>query len=63
MSVREVIDVVAKIISVFLGTLLLFSILNGDITIFMVIGALSVTYLFIHYWEKRFLAHKNDKVK
>lgn len=61
MSLREKIDAIAKILSVFLGTLLFFSILNREITLFMVMGALAVTYLFVHYWEKRFLAQKTKK--
>ncbi|MFA5986495.1 MAG: hypothetical protein WC819_04090 [Parcubacteria group bacterium] len=55
---KQEIEAMLKIISVFLGTFLLFSILNGSVTIFMTMGALSVTYLFVHYWEKRYAKKK-----
>lgn len=55
---KHEIEAILKILCVFLGSLLLLSVFNGKITIFMVMGALSITYIFVHYWEKRFLVKK-----
>lgn len=57
MSKKEF-DAVAKIMIVFLGTLLFFTVMNGGMSIFMLIGALCVTYIFVHLWEKRYLKSK-----
>jgi hypothetical protein len=62
MDSREKIEVVLKIFIIFLGILLVLSVLNGAVTAYMTIGALSFTYIFIHYWEKRFLAKKKREV-
>jgi len=55
MILREKIETILTIVIVFLSTLLVLSIFNGVVTLFMVAGALGVTYIFVHYWEKRFL--------
>lgn len=59
---KQEIEAILKIVCVFLGSLLFLSVLNGRVTSIMIIGSLAITYIFVHYWEKRFLA-KKQKVK
>ncbi len=63
MTVKQQAEVILRILIIFLSALFILSIVNGGITLFIVIGALSVTYLFLHYWEKRFLSKQHKKVK
>jgi hypothetical protein len=58
MDIRKKIYAVLKIVIIFLSSLLFLVILNGKISLFMIVGALSITYIILHYWEKRFLAIK-----
>ena len=55
---RQNIETILTIVIVFLGFLLILSMLNGAVTAFMSIGALSITYIFVHYWERQFLRKK-----
>jgi len=63
MKNQEKIETILKIIIVFLGALLILSFLNSKITLFMIIGALGVTYIFVHYWQKRFITAQQKKHK
>ncbi|PID51941.1 MAG: hypothetical protein CR972_04545 [Candidatus Moraniibacteriota bacterium] len=61
---KKNIEIILTIFIVFLGSLLIFSVVNGKVTVFMIIGALSVTYIFVHYWERQFLKKKyKDEIK
>ena len=62
-KLRQQIDISLKIIIVFLSTLLVLSIFNGAVTLFMVAGALGVTYIFVHYWERHFLRLQQQEKK
>lgn len=57
LTVRQKIDVIMRVISIFLLALLLFSIGFGGIKLVSVVPALSITYLSVHYWQ-RFLIKK-----
>lgn len=54
MTISQKIEVVCRIVIVFLVILLIFTILNGVVNMYMTIGALSGTYIFIHYWQKSY---------
>lgn len=56
---KSVVEAVLVIIIFFLSVLLLFVILGQDVTLHMIIGALASTYVFVHYWEKKY--HKTKK--
>ena len=63
MSLKQKIETILKIIIVFLGALLALSVFNGEITLLMIIGALGVTYIFVHYWQKRFVIAQQTEVQ
>lgn len=63
MDHREKIEIILKIVIVFLSALLVLSIFNNGVTPFMVVGALGVTYIFIHYWQKRIITLQQKKMQ
>jgi hypothetical protein len=54
MSSKQTTEAIMLIVNFFLGVLLLLIVLNGGLNSFMIIGALTSTYIFVHYWEKRY---------
>ncbi len=63
MGNKQIIEIVLKIIIIFLSALLILSIFNGAVTLFMMVGALGVTYIFIYYWQRRVISLKQEKVQ
>jgi O-antigen/teichoic acid export membrane protein len=61
MDKRKQIEIILRIIIIFLVSFLLLSLLNGAVTIHMAIGGLTFTYIILHYWEKRYLKQKQLK--
>lgn len=49
-------ETVLTIVIFFLSALLLLGVLNGKITALMLVGALSLTYLFVRYWRRHTIA-------
>jgi hypothetical protein len=63
MTLKEKIEVILIMVIIFLSALFIFTVINGGLSIFITIGALSLTYIIIHYWEKRFLKKKQQRMK
>jgi len=63
MKIREKIEIILKIIIIFLSALFVLSVSNGEVTLFMILGALGVTYIFVYYWQKRFIALQQKKIQ
>jgi len=63
MKSQEKIEIILKIIIVFLSALFILSVFNDGVTLLMTIGALGVTYIFVHYWQKRFVIAQQKKIQ
>ncbi len=63
MTSRQKAEIILRIIIVFLSALLVLGILNGGITLYMIVGALGATYIFVHYWRRRVVALQQKKVQ
>jgi len=50
---REKINVIVRVINIFLVALLFFSVGFGGVSLMSVLPALSITYIIVFYWEKR----------
>jgi len=63
MDNKQGVEVILKIVIVFLSVLLMLSVFNGGVTLFMIVGALGATYIFVHYWRKRIVSPQHKKVQ
>ena len=63
MSFKQKVEIILKIVIVFLSALLVLSILNGTITLYMIAGALGATYIFVYYWKRKIITLQQKKVQ
>ncbi len=63
MSLKQKIEIILKIVIVFLSVLLLLSLLNGGVTLYMIAGALGATYIFIYYWRRKIIILRQKKIQ
>ncbi|HIP50312.1 MAG TPA: hypothetical protein EYG99_02575 [Candidatus Pacebacteria bacterium] len=63
MDNKQKVEIILKIVIVFLGALLVLSVFNGGVTLFMIVGALGVTYIFVYYWRRKIIALQQRKIQ
>lgn len=57
MTVRKAVETILQILIIFLSAVWIFSIFLQEVSMYSLIPSLSITYVIVHYWEKR-LIHK-----
>ena len=63
MTRKQQIEIILKIVIIFLVILFILTIINGEVTVFLNIGALAMTYIILHYWQKKIKKATGEMVK